>query len=462
MTRDERQKTSVKKFIATGGRGCLVAVTAFGKTRIALHLIRHTRRSVPTRKAIVIVPTENLKEQWEEELRKEKLDAHSEVIIINTAIKRKLECDLLIIDEIHRTGAETFSRIFDTVKYRFILGLTGTLKRLDKKHKVIEEKCPVFDVISLKEARANGWVSDFLEVNLGLHLPPADLIWYKEIEEKYNKAMDLFDWDFGVMFKCGSSIKPLPPKKTREGTLYIDPPAVAVARSKGWKGNSAYTAWQKYMDGEREAEWWGHDFVHAYHPKKIAIIAVNGIRSISAIRKFVSNHPSKVTAALEILGKFERKTITFAESTAIADELTKKLNEIPPFPLAKSYHSALSPIIVAGKKLSKKATGHHVLESFRINDCTILNTAKKLDEGADFPSVTQGVRLAGTSSPTQQTQRRGRIIRAVEGKFALMWNIYLIDTMEVRWLKRSQNYSSDILWTENIDEVLEILHEADE
>lgn len=460
MTRDDRQELSINKFIATGGCGTLVAVTAFGKTRVALHLIKYTRRTVPTRKVIIIVPRENLKEQWEEQLRRTGLDAHTEVVIINTAVKRVYECDLLIIDEIHRAAAETFVKVFEAVKYRFVLGLTGTLKRLDKRHVIIEEKCPVFDVITLREARANGWVSDFLEVNLGLDLPHEDQIWYDEVEEKYNKAMDMFDWDFGLMSRCTKSIKPSGPKTTPEGIVYTDPPAVAHARKKGWKGPSTYTAWQKYLDGEKE--WWGTDFLSPYHPKKMNLIAIGGVKGIVKLRRFINNHPSKIEAALEILQKFERKTITFAESTAIADELTKRLNAILPFPLAKSYHSALPSIIVAGKKLSKKATGEYILESFRLNDCTYLNTAKAVDEGADFPEVTQGIRVAGTSSPTQQTQRRGRIIRAMEGKFALMWNIYLKRTKEPGWLKRAQNYSDDVLWVEGIDDVLEILREADE
>lgn len=461
MTRNDRQELCINKFLATGGCGTLVAVTAFGKTRVALHLIRYTRRTVATRKVIIIVPRENLKEQWEEQLRREKLEAYTKVVIINTAVKRVYECDLLILDEIHRYAAETFIKVFDQITYRFVLGLTGTLKRLDKKHKILEEKCPVFDVITLKEARANGWVSDFLEVNLGLDLPAADQLWYQEVEEKYNKAMDLFDWDFGLMSRCSKSLKPTGPESTSVGVVYNDPAAVAHARKKGWKGPSAYTAWQKYLAGEKLHPW-GTDYISPFHPKKINVIALQGLMGIQKIRKFINNHPSKIEAALEIMRKFERKTITFAESTAIADELTKRLNVIHPFPLAKSYHSAVKPYIVAGKRLSKKATGEHILESFRLNYYMFLNTAKAVDEGADFPDVTQGIRVAGTSSPTQQTQRRGRIIRAVAGKFALMWNIYLAGTKEPGWLKRAQNYSDDVLWVDSVDDVLEILREADE
>lgn len=454
-TRDDRQELSVKKFIATGGCGTAVMTTGFGKTRIALQLIKYMRRTITSRKVIIIVPRENLKEQWEEQLKKASLDTHTEVVIINTASKHTYECDFLIIDEIHRTGGETFFKVFNNVKYRFVLGLTGTLKRLDKRHVLIEEKCPIFDVITLKEARANGWVSDFLEVNLGLDLPFADKIIYDCEDEAYNKAMDLFGWDFNLMASCTKSIKPLSPV----GTIYKDPAAVAHARKKGWVGPSAYTAWQRMRDGKREADWWDHDFMNPYHPKKVNIIALNGVRGIQRIRKFINNHPSKIEATLEILSKFERKTITFAESTAIADELTKRLNAIHPFPLAKSYHSAVKPYIDAGKKLSKKATREYILESFRLNDCTFLNTAKAVDEGADFPEVTQGIRVAGTSSPTQQTQRRGRIIRAMGGKFAIIWNIYLKGTKEVGWLKRAQNYSDDVLWVDNVDDILEILRE---
>jgi superfamily II DNA or RNA helicase len=461
MTRDERQDISCNKFIATGGCGTLEAVTAFGKTRVALRLIKHMRRSIPHRSVLVIVPTEPLRDQWLDVLKAWGLLDNSQVVIINTAVKNKYTVDFLIIDEIHRCGADTFQHIFDAVTYRFILGLTGTLKRADRRQFIITAKCPVFDRIPLSIARANGWVSNFLEINLGLEMSEDEWAYYNDLEQKYNKCMDLFQWDFGLMADCGKTNRPKMVKDLKGNISFSDSPAAKYARSNGWTGNSAYQAYNLVLSGRKRDLWQGVK-PHPYHPDYLNIMAINGMKYIGKIREFINNHTSKIEAAVQILSVFDKKTITFAENTAIADELTKRINLLHPFPLAKSYHSDIPPIIVGGKKLSKKATRAYILESYKLNECTFLNTAKALDEGMDDESTDQGIRLAGSSSARQQTQRRGRVIRLREGKFALFWNIYLKRTKEQDWLKRAQNYAEDVLWVDSVNEVKEILEEIDE
>jgi superfamily II DNA or RNA helicase len=461
MTRDERQDLSVAKFLKTGGCGTLEAVTAFGKTRVALRLIKHMRRKHPTRTVLVVVPTEPLRDQWLDVLKTWGLLDNTQVVIINTVIKNRYIVDFAVIDEIHRTGAESFQHVFDAVDYRFILGLTGTLKRADKRQHIITSRCPVFDRITLGMAKANGWVSQYLEINLGLDLPEDHQLWYDELEDKYNKCMDIFQWDFGLMADCAKPNKPKLVKDLKGNISFSDSAAAKYARSNGWTGNSAYQAYN-LMSGGRRKNLWEGTTPHPYHPDYLNIMAINGIRYIGKIRDFINNHTSKLEAAIQIVSLFEKKTITFAESTAIADELTKRINLLHPFPFAKSYHSDIPPIIVGGKKLSKKATRAYILESFKINDCTFLNTAKMLDEGMDDVNIDQGIRIAGSSSARQQTQRRGRVIRLKEGKFALFWNIYLKRTKEVDWLKRAQNYAEDVLWADSVNEVKEILEEIDE
>jgi len=91
-----------------------------------------------------------------EEVIKRNLVHNCKVEIINTAIKNNYDCDLLILDECHLFASDQFRQIFTNVSYKFILCLTGTLERLDGKEKVIKQYAPVCDVITLKEAEANG------------------------------------------------------------------------------------------------------------------------------------------------------------------------------------------------------------------------------------------------------------------------------------------------------------------
>lgn len=78
------------------------------------------------------------------------------VKIINTIIKGEYDVDMLIIDEVQLSASESFSKIFEVVKYSMILCLTATFERLDGKEKLIEKYAPICDVITLQEAEANG------------------------------------------------------------------------------------------------------------------------------------------------------------------------------------------------------------------------------------------------------------------------------------------------------------------
>ena len=116
-SRTSRQIEIVQKFADNKGRGTLLAATGFGKTYTAIMVILRLLKSRPKAKVLVVVPTINLKNQWNKELTKHRVVKNCEVIVINTAYKNKYECDLLICDELHSYGAEQFIKVFNTVKY---------------------------------------------------------------------------------------------------------------------------------------------------------------------------------------------------------------------------------------------------------------------------------------------------------------------------------------------------------
>ena len=163
LTRDERQEESVRKWLKAKGKGTIIAATGYGKTKVAIDCFKRVLTKYPHIKALIVVPTDTLKDQWTSILDSQGLSLNSEVQVINTTAKYGGICDLLILDEAHRVPAETFSQVFDKVKYKLILALTATLERLDGKHILIEKHCPVIDEITLEVAKLNGWVSDFTE-----------------------------------------------------------------------------------------------------------------------------------------------------------------------------------------------------------------------------------------------------------------------------------------------------------
>ena len=133
------------------------------KTNCSIIAIRALLKKYPQFRILVVVPTEALKNQWLEHIENNGFQFNVEVVIINTCIKHSWTCDMLIIDEAHRVGAEEFSKIFECVKYKLILGLTATIERLDGKHVIIKKYCPVIDNIPMLECLANGWISKYKE-----------------------------------------------------------------------------------------------------------------------------------------------------------------------------------------------------------------------------------------------------------------------------------------------------------
>ena len=150
-TRDERQLECVKKWVGHRCCGVIEACTGFGKSRTALICITKFINKNPEGSILIIVPTKELKNQWEGLLITNGI-TNATVAIVNTAVKSNWDIDLLIIDEIHILGSELFSQIFEVVKYKMILGLTATLERLDGKHILIEKHCPIVDRVSVEEA----------------------------------------------------------------------------------------------------------------------------------------------------------------------------------------------------------------------------------------------------------------------------------------------------------------------
>ena len=197
LTRDERQEESLRKWLKAKGKGTIIACTGYGKTKVAIDCFKKVLTKYPHIKAIIVVPTDTLKDQWTSILDSQGLSLNSEVLVINTAAKYNYTCDLLILDEVHRCPAETFSQVFKTIKYKLILGLTATLERLDGKHAIVEKYCPVVDEVSLEVARLNGWVSEFTEFQV--IITAKDIDNYRNYNKEFVSHFEFFDFDFNLV-----------------------------------------------------------------------------------------------------------------------------------------------------------------------------------------------------------------------------------------------------------------------
>lgn len=390
----KRQHGLVDTWRDNGARGTILAATGFGKTTVALIAIQRFRKQF-SGKIVVVVPTLYLRDQWGLRIQAWGIK-NIEVWVINSLVKNEFDCELLILDEIHGYTAPVFSRAFLCVKYKFILGLTATLRDDEQKNAIIHKNCPVIARVPLEECLENGWVSPFVIYNYGVSMTDHEAEKYKKLSTNFGKYFAPFNHNLNFAFTC------LKNKSQR----------YALSAQIGWS------------------------------EQKIRVYAVNFVRIMKKRKAFLYSLESKLETAAEIIRKFpDRKILTFSQLIEAATTLTEMVGDN----VAISYHSRM------GKTVRKKA-----IDMYRNGFFRVINTATALDHGADLPEVDFSIITSGTSKILQDQQRRGRVIRAGLGKFSVIVEIYALKTQDEKWLKSRQEGVSreTIRWIRSVDEIV--------
>lgn len=346
VTRDERQKECLKNWLRFKGAATVVACTGFGKTRIALNLILAFVKRSEEASALIVVPTEPLKEQWIDHLEEWGLLDNARVEIINTVIKFNWVCDLLVLDEIHLMAANTFSNVFKCVSYRNILGLTATFERLDGKEVLINKYAPVCDTIPIELAEANGWVAPHREY---LVLLDVDLTEYNRLCREFNQCFAYFDFNFSVAMDCATDIVKC---RTYAKKLGLDPNTVMGVAQK----------WNRAMRKRKE---------------------------------FIYNHPKKMEVAKKILdARSDRKGITFSSTIKQAESFKngwvlhskkkKKENKATIIEFDKASHGFLHTSKAADQGLDCKGVNLEIIlhtDSSKTRKIQRIGRAIRFEEG---------------------------------------------------------------------------------
>lgn len=310
LTRDERQDLTIDNWKKAGGRATILAATGFGKTRIALKTIKRILDKKPDSKIIVVVPTDYLKTQWLMEIVEWGLSQNVHVYIINSLIKERLSCDLLVCDEVHLYMAETFSQVFLKVKYKHILCLTGTIERLDGKQVLLQEYAPICDTVTLDDATKNGWVAEFKQFKVFLDV---DLDEYKKHHAQFLHHFSYFNFSFETAMACVTNVG----SRINYATQLKD------------------------------------------EVKNVMLHAMGFIRALKARKSFIYDHPKKIEIVNKIIHARENaKIITFTKSVAHAKQIC----------CGDIYHGSLSK-----KKKDKVMADFNDAESGVMNSCKALD-----------------------------------------------------------------------------------------
>lgn len=397
LSRTERQEQGVQRWVDNKLCGTLNWATGVGKTRGGLMAISRFLKKNPTKSVIIVVPSEPIQRQWNQELIDWNLFQQCSVKTMNDTSVNKYSCTLLVIDEIHKVGAPTLLNIFKNVQYTIILGLTATFERLDGKDEIISKKCPIVDTISVEEAIENKWLADYREYEVLIE--PEDIDVYKEVNKEFYEHFSYFNYDFNLTMKCVTD----------------------------WKRRSE-------LAKERCREDQSEDFKTVN--KQILVHAMGFSRTLQARKKYIYNHPKKIELTNLILeNRQDKKCITFSATVAMAEKI--------------KYGAVYS-----GKDSVKK--GRMNLQEFVQQDGGVLNTVMKLNEGFNCPDISVSVILGFNSSSTTKKQRVGRVIRQKEGKVAEVFTLVLKGTVEEEWFRKSTSTGRYIpISEENLIDVLQ-------
>lgn len=475
-----RQLTSVQKWRNNKGLGTVVLPTGMGKSLVGGLVVAKAIKHNKLTTILVTYSNSGLDKNWRQAIETackiEGLDlgtslyAETSVSFLTAdkiiANKQKLDYDILIVDEIDAFYSDERFKIIDGtyVKYKHILGLTATFEDKSNRHLKLNKYAPIVDEVTEKEAIENGWISQYLEFNIGVELTETNREIYDKLTNTINEYLPRFDKNLQLANNC------LYGGKDKKDVLYpSDDWCRLVAEKNGWKIN---------LDINSEE---GRTINSIWNPNMIKGYAKHLMVAIRERTQLLYKSEEKLEIAFEVFKKFnDLKAISFSQSTDFANHLADKINMWYKEELSKDekqtdlfnldtvqycvvYHSNLEtkmmPSPTTGKliKFGAKRLKDLAIENIKKGKAKVISTVSSLDKGFDVTDLRLAVISSRTSNPTQRTQRNGRpkrIDELAKDSVSLIVNIYLKYTQDELWLKTSQEDADNtIYWVKSVDDI---------
>lgn len=364
MNKDHIQAEAVKAWVGAGFNGLVLLPTGTGKTRVG-RLCHDISMSTST---IIVTSRVAILDGWKKEFG----ERPSTMLVINSAAKRDLECDLLIVDECHRALSSKMRNVFTCIKYKKLLCLTATLPKEQEYVDFLYSVCKLIyqqtmaDVVLMDKV-----VSNFQVFNLETD---ADF----ETKKKYR----LFQSQFQQASIELSQLKRIVPELFEFKSLFD------IAKT--------YSSRSEPVEVVRAAKafWW----------------------AMSMRKRVLYENKHKIKVISEIINKNPgKKWIIFSKSISFADEVAKSLG-------VDSYHS-------------KTKDKEEVMAKFRDGRSTIISTVDAINEGVDIVDADAAIAVSSVSTELIGVQQLGRVSRYLKDKNAIFYNLYVKDTPEERWVR---------------------------
>ena len=411
------QITAFNNWKANGQRGLFAMATGTGKTITSLNCLYEIYKHSGYYKALILVPTVTLVDQWEKECRKfhfdniikvcsknhswrEEIDrlkttealqrcsTLSYIIICTYASYGKVDVFqemnefskkqlLLIADEAHNMGAPNISNKLIGIPYLRRIGLSATPDRQfdDMGNRRIREFFGAEEhytyEYSMEEAIKKGVLCEYYYYPHIVHLTDAEMEEYVKISlrlaKMFNFSKEKFDKNDDILTMLLIKRKRIIHKAFNKLDIFKE----IVSQRLIEKGNLKYTL--------------------VYVPE--------------------GNFPDTYEADTYD----NRNTIKYdPESEHLIDQFTQVIREAGDKITVKEFTSQL-------------ADREQTLKDFASGNLEVLTSMKCLDEGVDVPRSELAVFCASTGNPRQFIQRRGRILRThPEKEFAIIHDLVVI------------------------------------
>ena len=185
--KSKEQSNALNAWHQAGYRGSIIAGTGFGKSRCGVLAVAHALKNGG--RAIVLVPTVQLQEQFAEEFKKWGHTALlTRVEIVCYASAHKLadnHYEIVVCDEVHLGLSPVYRKFFERNTYDKILCMTATLPEEDEYKVLLKELAPTVYTITIDECVSKGLVAPY-----DIYCIPVQLT---DVERQaYKKANNLF------------------------------------------------------------------------------------------------------------------------------------------------------------------------------------------------------------------------------------------------------------------------------
>lgn len=406
------QKQAFANWCANQQKGLFAMATGTGKTLTALNCLLEIYKRKGYYKALILVPTLPLVEQWEKECRKfhftriykvssksnawrndldrllieeryGKSERASYVVISTYASFMKPQTFkqltsfsrsqlLLIADEAHNMGCKRMCDLMDGIKYIRRIGLSATPERqFDEAGNAmvqvffgVKNEQYTFD-FSMREAIDKGYLCRYYYYPHLVRLSDVEMLQYVEISSKLAK----FYYADKEGFSESSEIL------TR---LLLKRKRIIH------KAENKLRVFQQILESRYEAQ--GHlKYTLVYVPE-------GDQPDVAANEDFSAENDSQtIDSAYLIEGKH------------LIDLYTQVVHDV-------------SPTITVREFTSQSKERDQLLADFACGRLDVLTSMKCLDEGVDVPRSELAIFCASTGNPRQFIQRRGRILRQHKDK----------------------------------------------